>query len=113
MTLSKDTGIRVSLGLVVAIILYLGSASWKVFGYVATIAANTVAIQNIAKSLELGRLGDEIGDLRKEKRELNRELRKEPDSDILYDQLDEIQDEIEELEHERDCVEDPDKTVCN
>jgi len=111
--MSADVGVKISLTALLALILWASGASWKVFGYVQMIAANTVAIQNVAKSLELGRVSDEIGDLRKERRELDRKFRREPDNDMLYDQIEEIKDELKELEHQRECIEDPGRKVCD
>ena len=112
MALTKDTGVRFSLATAMVMIIWMGGASWKVFGYVQTIAANTVAIQNVAQSLKLGRLDREIADLKSEKRDLNRELRRDPENDLIIEQLEEIGDEVEDLENVRECVIDPEKKVC-
>lgn len=112
MELHKDATVRISLGLIAALLVWVSGATWKAYGYVTTIAANTMAIQQVATSLELGRVNDEIGDLRKERRDLKRKYGRDPDNELLSEQLDEIADEIEELEHQRDCIEDPTRRVC-
>ncbi len=111
MVLTKDTGVKLSIATLLAVLIWMGGASWKVFGYVQTIAANTVAIQSVSKSLQIGRLTDEIGDLRREKRNLKRVSRKDPTDELLKDQLVEIDDEIEVLKEKLECVTDGNR-IC-
>ncbi len=104
MQISKDSSVRLSIATLLAVLIWMGGASWKVFGYVQTIAANTMAIQEVAKSLKVGRLADEIGDLKRERRGLKRDLRKDPENDILPEQIDEVEDELEDKTDKLKCV---------
>ena len=110
------SGVKISLATLVVVMLWMSGASWKVFGYVAMIEANTVAIQQVAQSLKLGRLDREIADLKSERRDLTRALKIAPENNLLRgvitEQLEEIEDEVGRLEKIRQCVVDPGKKVC-
>jgi DNA-binding transcriptional regulator GbsR (MarR family) len=121
--ITENSKVTVSVGIlrtvaatILALLIWMAGASWKVYGYVQTLSANTIAIQNVATSLELGRVNDEIGDLRKEMRDLQRKYSRDPEdediNELISEQIEEIEDEIMELEHQRDCIEDPYREVC-
>ncbi len=111
MTLTKDTGVKLSIATLLAVLIWMGGASWKVFGYVQTIAANTMAIQSVSHSLKVGRISDELGDLRRERRNLKRALRTDPNDELLMDQIEEIEEEIEVLKEKLECATDGNR-VC-
>ena len=84
------------------------TVSDKVQATVFQVAANVVSIQ----SLELRAVMKDIAYLKKEQRELNRELRTDPDDENIIEDIEEVRDEMEALELQRDCLLDPEKEVC-
>ena len=109
---SRNSVFGISLGTFFLVVGAIWVSAEKVQGYIVQIDANTVAIQLVAKSLKLGRLDDEIADLKSERRDLNRELRRDPENDLIIEQLEEIEDEIEALGLIRECVIEPNGRVC-
>ena len=135
MALHKDTSVRISLATMAVVLLWIGSASWKVFGYVdmiednsklvaslptyitrteameLVIASNSAAISEVSKSLRVGRLDRNISERKKEKRDLSRALRRDPTNELLKDQIDTLTEEVEYFTKIRKCVID-DVKVC-
>jgi hypothetical protein len=109
--ISPDTTVKINLGLIVIILIWAFGVSWKAYGYVTAISTNSAAIQSVSTSLKVGRISDEIGDLKRERRNLSRDLRDDPQNELLADQIAEIDDEIEELERKLKCVTEGNK-VC-
>lgn len=111
-TLSKDTGVRISIGLLLFMVVWMLGASWRVFGYVQAIERNTEVIQNVVLSLELSRIDRLVSALKERIRDMNRRIRAEPGNELLLSQLDELTDELAGKLLIRDCIEDPAKRVC-
>ena len=109
--ITSKTTIGVSIGSVLALASSIWLFTGKAHGYITAIEANTVAISMLATSVELGRIGDDIGDIKKEVRELKRELRRDPENDLIIDQISDLEDELEELIHLYDCLADG-NAVC-
>ena len=102
--LTSKTTIGVSIGTVMAIAVGAWTGIGTVHGWVTAIEANTSAISMLATSVELGRIGDDIGDIKKEIRALKRDLRNDPENDLIIDQIADLEDELEELIHLYDCL---------
>jgi hypothetical protein len=106
--MSKIRGKHYAGGGIAAVIAAVGTWAWAatgdIHGYIQQITANTEAIQMVSTSLKLGRVNDEIADLKRERRELRRELRDDPENDLILEQIEVIDDELEELEKVRECI---------
>jgi uncharacterized membrane protein YgaE (UPF0421/DUF939 family) len=102
--ITSKTTIGVSIGSVLALASTIWLFTGKAHGYITAIEANTVAISLLATSVELARIGDDIGDIKKEIRELKRDLRHDPDNDLIIDQIEDLEDELEELEKLYSCL---------
>ena len=109
MLLNKKTIISTSVGTLMAVAVGIYTVSDKVQATVFQVAANVVSIQ----SLELRAVLKDIAYLKKEQRELNRELRGNPNDDNIIEDIEEVEDELEALELVRDCLLDPEKEVCH
>jgi hypothetical protein len=134
--LIKDTSIRISIVTMAAVMVWMMGASYKVFGYMSQVEANTEltatlpkyitktealelliasnasAIHDVSISLRVGRLDRDISERKKERRELQRALRSDPDNELVQDQIASLQEEIEYFQDLRECVIDPDKEIC-
>ena len=108
MLLSKKTVISTSVGTIMA----CASGLWVVaadFNHaVAQIESNKKSIQ----SLEVRAIDSELTMLRKERRELNRNIREHGEDAYILEDLEEVEDEIGELTEIRACLIDPAKEVC-
>jgi hypothetical protein len=127
-SIDKDTTVKVSVGILVAIIVYLAQAQWAAFEIIAEVHANTkltatfpaymtrqegmelmiasnaTAIKEISKSNRLGRLDRDLSNRRKERRDLQRALRSDPTNELIAEQIESIQEEIDVFQRIRDCV---------
>ena len=112
MAVTKNTVVSVSIGTLLTLAAPIWFGVTKVQGAVSQIEQNTKSVKVIVTSLELIRIDNQIDALQRERREINRQLRKDPDNDLLLKQQDEINDELHALENLRDCIVDPDKEVC-
>ena len=63
-------------------------------------------------SLELIRIDNQIDSLQTERRSLKRQLRNDPNNDLILDQLEEVKDELNALDTLKECTIDPVKEVC-
>lgn len=110
--ITKNTMISMS----IASLLSMGGGLWftieKVQGAFEQLNTNTKSIQVIVTSLELTRIDQQLNDFKRERRNLNRDLRADPINDLLLDQLDELNDAIENTLLIRACVIDSQKEVC-
>ena len=106
--LNKKTIVSGSIGTLMALSGGIYVASEKVQATVFQVAANSVSIQ----SLEVRAIQSDIALLKKEQRELRRELRNDPENDYVLEDLEEVEDELEALELVRECMLDPKMEVC-
>lgn len=104
MSLTKNTIFGCSIGSALALIVAVWILSSEVRAWMDKIEANTSAIAMLAMTVDLRGVNDEIGDLKKELRELYRALRYDPENDLILDQIADVEDAIEELENIRDCI---------
>ncbi len=102
--ITRNTVVSTSLATIVAVAWAMWLFMGDLQGYMNQIVSNTMAIQSLAKAVEVGRVSDEIGDLRREKRELKRALRKDPENDLIMDQLEDIEDSIENKTIIKACI---------
>jgi len=106
--LNKKTIVSTSIGTLMALSGGIYIASEKVNATVFQVAANVLSIQ----SLEVRAIQSDIALLKKEERELRRELRGDPENEYILIDLEEVEDELEELELVRECMLDPEQEVC-
>jgi hypothetical protein len=106
--LNKKTIVSTSIGTLMAMTGGVYLASEKVQATVYQVAANTTAIETI----KINNVRRYIADLKRERRELRRELRASPDDPYLLEDMDEVEDTIEAAEHVLECLTDPESEVC-
>ena len=112
MTISKNSIIGMSVSTFLGVLTALWVASGTVQGYLNQQASNTAAIAAVVLSLDISRVDRMIQALQKERRELKRRMREEPDNGLLHDQLEELNDAIEYQSKIRECVINPELKVC-
>ena len=107
-TLNKKTLVSTSVGTLMA----AAGGLWVVAGDFneaqAQIDQNTMSI----KSMEIQWIDSDLRDLKKERRELNREMRAHPNDLILLEDSEENADDIAELMEVKECLLNPEVDVC-
>ena len=111
-TISKNTMFSASLATMISIVAGVWYGVSEVQAWVGQIATNTESISLIMKSLELRDIDGRMALAKSEERELNRELRKDPENDLIIEQLDEIEDNLEHLVLIRSCIVSDKTEVC-
>ena len=110
--ITKDTIIGGSVATFLTIGAGIWAASGTVQGHIAQIVLNTQAIASVVTSLELSRIDRQIEVFKKERRDLKRQLRDDPNNGLLQDQILELDDSIRYSEIVRECIVDPAKAIC-
>lgn len=110
--ITKDSVVGIGIGTLLTLVVGIWGVSTKVQGYITQISMNTQAIQSVVQSLELSRIDRQIEGFKKERRELKRTLREDPDNGLLHDQILELDDSIDDADKVRECIIDPTKKVC-
>ncbi len=112
MSISSSTVVKANIATLVAVLTFLATASWWVFGYAAQVDQNTKNISSIVQSLEVSRISDDIQNLKTERRDLQREQRADPDNENIASSLDEVNDDLEEAIATKECILDESKPIC-
>lgn len=110
--ITKNTVVGISIGTIGGVLAFLWVAIGTVQGYMEQVDNNSKSVKQIVLSLELMRINQQIDSLQQERRSLKRQLRDDPNNDLILDQLEDIQDELKALDTLKECVTDPEKEVC-
>jgi len=110
--MKRSLKITASLGGIVAALGLIWSVTSSVVALAAQVNHNTDSVQAIVQSLELSRISDTLGDLKKDRRDLKKELRADPDSPDIEADIDEIEDSIDDAIMMKECILDPTKMIC-
>ena len=118
MELSKNTKLTASIGTIVGVVAFMWASFQTADAYIDMIVTNAESVQILKAGLRLNTLDDQIGDLKRERREVREKIREldpvtdDADIDAYEGDIDEIEDELERLIHIRECVIKMEAKVC-
>lgn len=102
--INKNTVVGISIGTLGSVLVGMWLLVAEVHAWVSKIEANTNAIAMLSSDVKLSRVYDMIGDLRRERRGLIRDLELQPEDRVIQQQIEDVEDEIEMLERVLDCL---------
>lgn len=126
LNLTKDSVVGISLGTLVSIILVTAYAVnhtngvetriTDAFDKISVVAdnanKNATAIHELERAVQIQAVRGEISDLEAEERTLKRELRQDPDNDLILDQIYSVEAKIEDLKEVLRCYRERPDAAC-